>query len=191
MPYPADGRVRLVDIPPEDLLQRLAEGKVYVPDQAAKALEKFFKPGNLMALREISLRRTAARVDDQMRAYMETQSITGPWPTMERLMVCVSGSPNSEKLIRSTSRLAEELKAHWITVYIETPESGQHARENRENVWRDLRLAESLGGAGNHCYCVLCHQCDHRLRHAAQHYQDRDGQAEQTALAGVAAPTHR
>ena len=137
--------IRLVDIPPEDLLQRLHEGKIYIADQAAKAIEKFFRPGNLMALRELSLRRTAARVDDQMRAYMETQAITGPWATTERLLVCISGSPYSEKLIRATCRLAEELKAQWYTVYIETPESGKHARENREHVWRDLRLAESLG----------------------------------------------
>jgi two-component system sensor histidine kinase KdpD len=137
--------IKLIDISPEDLLQRLHEGKVYVSGQAAQAIEKFFRPGNLMALRELSLRRTASRVDDQMRAYMEKQSIAGPWPTAERLMVCVSGSPYSEKLIRTTCRLAEELKAQWFTVYIETPEGGRHARENRERIWRDLRLAESLG----------------------------------------------
>lgn len=137
--------IRLVDIPPEDLLQRLHEGKVYIHDQAAKAIEKFFRPGNLMALRELSLRRTAARVDDQMRAYMETQAIAGPWATTERLLVCISGGPYSERLIRATCRLAEGLKAQWYTVHIETPESGKHARENREHVWRDLRLAESLG----------------------------------------------
>jgi two-component system sensor histidine kinase KdpD len=138
--------IKLIDIPPEDLLQRLNEGKIYIADQAAKAIEKFFRPGNLMALRELSLRRTAARVDDQMRAYMETQSIAGPWPTAERLLVCVSGSPYSEKLIRATCRLAEELKGQWFTVYIETPTDSHHVRENREHIWRDLRLAESLGG---------------------------------------------
>jgi len=138
--------IKLIDIPPEDLLQRLHEGKIYIADQAAKAIEKFFRPGNLMALRELSLRRTAARVDDQMRAYMETQSIAGPWPTAERLLVCVSGSPYSEKLIRATCRLAEELKGQWFTVYIETPTDSRHVRENREHIWRDLRLAESLGG---------------------------------------------
>ncbi|MBP1729475.1 MAG: osmosensitive channel signal transduction histidine kinase, partial [Deltaproteobacteria bacterium] len=137
--------IKLIDLPPEDLLQRLQEGKVYIADQAAKAIEKFFRPGNLMALRELSLRRTAARVDEQMRAYMETQSIVGPWPTAERLLVCVSGSPSSEKLIRATCRLAEELKAQWFTVYIETPEGGRHARENRERIWHNLRLAEGLG----------------------------------------------
>jgi two-component system sensor histidine kinase KdpD len=137
--------IKLIDISPEDLIQRLNEGKIYIPDQAAKAIEKFFRPGNLMALRELSLRRTAARVDDQMRAYMETQSIAGPWPTAERLLVCVSGSPYSEKLIRATCRLAEELKAQWFTVYIETPAGGRHVQENRERVWQNLRLAEGLG----------------------------------------------
>ena len=120
--------IKLIDIPPEDLLQRLQEGKIYIPDQAAKAIEKFFRPGNLMALRELSLRRTASRVDDQMRAYMETQSIAGPWATAERLLVCVSGSPYSEKLIRATCRLAEELKGQWFTLYIETPGGGRQVR---------------------------------------------------------------
>ena len=137
--------IRLVDIPPEDLLQRLNEGKVYIPEKAALAMEKFFKPGNLMALRELSMRRAASRVDDQMRAYMESRSISGPWPTAERLLVCISGSPFSERLVRTTRRLADETKAPWHTVYIDTPGGGRHVKENREQVWRYLRLAESLG----------------------------------------------
>ncbi|MBI5656558.1 MAG: sensor histidine kinase KdpD [Geobacter sp.] len=137
--------IRLVDISPDDLLQRLREGKVYIPEQAARAMETFFRPGNLLALRELSMRRAAARVDDQMRAYMERQSIAGPWPTAERLLACVSGSPNSDTLIRATRRLADELKAGWMTLYVETPDGGRHAHENRERVWRDLRQAESLG----------------------------------------------
>ena len=137
--------LRLVDIPPEDLLQRLKEGKIYIPEKAALATEKFFKPGNLMALRELSLRRAASRVDDQMRAYMESRSIAGPWPVADRLLVCISGSPFSERLIRTTRRLADEMKATWHTVYIETPGGSRHTRENRERVWRDLRQAESLG----------------------------------------------
>jgi len=137
--------IRLVDIPPDDLLQRLHEGKVYIPEQAAWAVEKFFRHGNLIALRELSLRRAAARVDDEMRAYMETRAIPGPWPAAERLMVCVSGSPFSERLIRITRHLADEMNATWHTVYIETPGGGKHAQENRERVWKDLRLAESLG----------------------------------------------
>jgi two-component system, OmpR family, sensor histidine kinase KdpD len=137
--------IRLVDIPPEDLLQRLREGKVYIPDQAAWAVEKFFKLGNLIALRELSMRRAAARVDEEMRSYMETRSIAGPWPVAEKLLVCISGSPFSERLIRTTRRLSDEMKAPWHTVYIETPGGSRHLRENRERVWKDLRLAESLG----------------------------------------------
>ena len=137
--------IKLVDIPPEELLQRLREGKVYIPDQAAQAMKKFFRLGNLIALREISMRRAAARIDDQMRDYMEKFSIPGPWPAQERLLVCVSGSPYSEKLIRATRRLADELKAPWFTVYIETPGTSRHIRENRQRVWGNLRLAESLG----------------------------------------------
>ncbi|WP_298272192.1 sensor histidine kinase KdpD [Geobacter sp.] len=137
--------IRLVDIPPEELLQRLHEGKVYIPKQATLAAKKFFKPGNLIALRELSLRRTAARVDEEMRAYMESRSIIGPWPAAERLLVCISGSPFSEQLLRTTRRLADDLKAPWHTVYVETPGGGRHLQENRERVWKDLRLAESLG----------------------------------------------
>jgi two-component system, OmpR family, sensor histidine kinase KdpD len=137
--------VRLVDISPDDLLQRLQEGKIYIPEKAALAMQKFFKPGNLMALRELSLRRCASCVDDQMRAYMESRSIAGPWPTAEKLLVCVSGSPYSEQLLRTTRRLSAELKAPWHTLYIETPGAGKHLRENRVRVWRDMRLAETLG----------------------------------------------
>jgi len=137
--------IRLVDIPPDELLQRLQEGKVYIPEQATRAMEKFFKPGNLIALRELSMRKAAARVDEEMRTYMETRAIAGPWPAAERLLVCVSGSPYSERLIRATRRLADEMKAHWHTVYVETPGGSRHIRENRERVWRDLRLAETLG----------------------------------------------
>jgi two-component system sensor histidine kinase KdpD len=137
--------IRLVDIPTEDLLQRLHEGKIYIPEKEALTIDQFFKPGNLMALRELSLRRAAARVDDQMRAYMESRSIQGPWPVAEKLLVCVSGSPYSERLIRTTRRLADDMKATWHTVHIETPGANRQASENRERVWRDLRLAESLG----------------------------------------------
>ena len=137
--------VMLVDIPPEALLQRLRQGKVYVPERASLAVRQFFRPGNLIALRELALRRTAARVDDEMRSYMATRAIAGPWPVAERLLVCASGSPYSEHLIRTTRRLADELKAQWFSVYVETPRLAREQQENRERVWHDLRLAESLG----------------------------------------------
>ncbi|MFA7346396.1 MAG: sensor histidine kinase KdpD [Desulfurivibrionaceae bacterium] len=137
--------IQLVDIPPDELLERLSEGKIYIPEQATRAMEKFFQPGNLIALRELSLRRAASRVDDQMRSYMETRAIPGPRSVAERLLVCISGSPFGEKLMRTTRRLADEMKAPWHAVYIETPDTGRFSRENRKQIWRDLRLAESMG----------------------------------------------
>jgi two-component system sensor histidine kinase KdpD len=103
--------IEVIDLPPDELLNRLHEGKVYVPDQANRAIEKFFRKGNLSALREMSLRRAAERVDTQMRNYMRTRAIQGPWGVAERLLVCVSPSPLSEKLVRTTRRLSDELNA--------------------------------------------------------------------------------
>ncbi len=137
--------LRLVDITPDDLLQRLQEGKVYVPEQATKAMEKFFQAGNLIALRELSMRHAATRVDDQMRAYQESRALPGPRSVAERLLVCISGSPFSERLLRITRRLANEMKAPWYAVYVEPPGSDKFARENRDRIWRDLRLAENMG----------------------------------------------
>jgi two-component system sensor histidine kinase KdpD len=137
--------IKLVDLPPEELLQRLQEGKVYVPEQAARAIEKFFRQGNLTALREMTLRRAAERVDDQMRAYMETRAIPGPWAAGERLLVCVSPSPLSERLVRSARRLADELKAEWCAMYVETTDYARLSPAQRDQVARTLQLAEELG----------------------------------------------
>ncbi len=138
--------VQLVDITPGELLQRLQEGKVYVPEQAAQAMAKFFQEGNLIALRELSLRHTALRVDEQMRSYLEMRTLKAPpHVANEQLLVCVSGSPFSENLLRITRRLASEMKAPWHAVYVETPDSDKFSRENRERIWRYLRLAENMG----------------------------------------------
>ena len=137
--------IEVVDLPPEELLLRLREGKVYIPEQAVRALEHFFEAGNLIALREITLRRAANRVDEQMREYLETYSTPELWPVTERLLVCISGGPNSERLIRTARRLAEELKTEWHALYVETTENDRLTQENRERIWRELRLAESLG----------------------------------------------
>lgn len=142
----AANELELIDLPPAELLQRLKEGKVYVPDQAARAIQKFFRPGNLTALREIALRRTAERVDEQMRSYMQTRAIPGPWPAGDRLLVCVSPSPFSERLVRAARRLADPLGADWFAVYIETPGHTHLSEAERDRVARALRLAEELGG---------------------------------------------
>jgi Osmosensitive K+ channel histidine kinase len=137
--------IELIDLPPEELLQRLKEGKVYIPEQASRAMEKFFRKGNLTALRELSMRRAADRVDDQMLDYMETRAISGPWPASEHLMVLISSHPLSERLVRAGRRLSEELNAEWNVVYIETPDRVRFSPTHSERVRRTLQLAEELG----------------------------------------------
>lgn len=137
--------IEVIDLPPLELLARLNEGKVYVPEQAAHAIQKFFRQGNLTALRELALRRAAERVEDQMRAYMQTRAIPGPWSAAERLLVCVSPSPLSERLVRAGRRLADELNAEWFAVYVETASQAALPAVQREQVARHLQLAESLG----------------------------------------------
>lgn len=138
--------IELVDLPPNELLIRLREGKVYIPEQAARAIQKFFRKGNLTALRELTMRRAAERVDDEMRAYMETESIPGPWPAAERLLVCVGPNPLGERLVRSARRLADELNAEWQVVYVETPEQARLSEVERTRISKTLLLAEELGG---------------------------------------------
>jgi two-component system, OmpR family, sensor histidine kinase KdpD len=138
--------IEVIDLPPDELLQRLREGKVYIPDQAARAIQEFFRKGNLTALREMSLRRAAERVDDQMRAYMQTRAIPGPWPAAERLLVCASSNPLAERLIRTTRRLADELNAEWFAVHVELVSQPEFNLADRERVGHTLQLAEELGG---------------------------------------------
>ncbi|OPX86139.1 sensor histidine kinase KdpD [Pelotomaculum sp. PtaB.Bin117] len=138
-------QIHLVDIPAEELIQRLKEGKVYVPGQAAEALRKFFRPGNINALRELALRYTAKRVDRQVESYMRVHGIPGPWPTGERVMVCISPSPFSAQLIRTAKRMAEGLKAEWLAVNVETPRRLPVSEAEKDRLARNKRLAEELG----------------------------------------------
>jgi len=138
-------QVELVDLPPEELLKRLQEGKVYVPEQAARARESFFRPGNLIALRELALRKTAERVDAQMQRYRELHGVAETWPIAERLLVAVSSGPNAAQLVRAARRLAEQLRAEWVVVYVETPAELRLPQKERDRVWQTLRLAERLG----------------------------------------------
>ncbi len=137
--------IEVIDLPPDELLTRLQEGKVYVPDQAKRAIEKFFRKGNLSALREMSLRRAAERVDNQMRIYMRTRAIQGPWAATERLLVCVSPSPLSEKLVRATRRLSDELNAEWFAVHVNLISKPELNPGNLERIGKTLQLAEELG----------------------------------------------
>jgi two-component system sensor histidine kinase KdpD len=137
--------VRLIDLPPDELLERLQEGKVYIPDQARRAVESFFRKGNLIALRELALRSTAERVDAQMRLYKAEHGIERVWPTAERIIVSVSPSPSSARLIRAARRMAASLQASCIAVFVETPASLRMSDADRSRLAENLRLAEQLG----------------------------------------------
>jgi two-component system sensor histidine kinase KdpD len=138
--------VELVDLPPDELIERLREGKVYMPEAAAGALENFFRKGNLIALREMALRRTAERVDRQMREYRADHAIEELWPVAERIVACVGPGANAERTVRAGARIAARLKADWTAVYIETPRLQRLPDAERDRILRNLRLAEQLGG---------------------------------------------
>jgi len=127
--------LELVDISPDDLLKRLKEGKVYMGEQAERAAENFFKPHNLQALRELAMRHAAERVAD-----------TGISKVKERLLVSVTGSPMSPRLVRATARLAASLQAEWVAVHVETPSSVQQSADTKDRLMRIFKLAEQLGG---------------------------------------------
>jgi two-component system sensor histidine kinase KdpD len=137
--------VKLIDLPADDLLQRLREGKVYVAQNAERAMGSFFRKGNLIALRELALRRTADRVDAQMERYRRDKAITTPWPTTMRLMVGISGGPSAGRLVRAARRMATGLRAEWLVAYVETPADLRRGEAERERVVQTLRLAEQLG----------------------------------------------
>ena len=137
--------IELVDLTPDDLIQRLREGKVYVPKQAERALQHYFSPGNLTALRELALRRTAERVDEQLLTHMQANAISGPWAAGERILVCVSEDPRAGGLVRYTKRLADRLHAPWTAISIETRRSLQLSDVERDRLADTLRLAETLG----------------------------------------------
>ena len=138
--------VELVDLTPDDLIQRLKEGKVYVPKQAERALEHFFSPANLTALRELALRRTAERVDEQLLSEMQAHAIQGPWAAGERILVCISEDPRSAGLVRYAKRLADRLHGPWVALYVDGRRSLQLSEEERDRIADTLRLAEALGG---------------------------------------------
>src|SRR5215468_394185 len=138
--------IELVDLTPDDLIERLKEGKVYVPKQAERALEHYFSPGNLTALRELALRRTAERVDEQLLTHMQAHAIPGPWAAGERILVCISEDPRAAGLVRYAKRLADRLHAPFTALCVETRRSLQWSEVERDRVADTLRLAEALGG---------------------------------------------
>src|SRR5262245_35494266 len=137
--------IELVDLSPDDLLRRLEEGKVYVPAQAERAMQGFFRKGNLLARRELALRRTAERVDAQGLEWRRQQGVAEPWSTRERVLVAVGPAPSSADVIRAAYRLAARLRAPWIAVSVETPAFERLDAEARERVAENLALAQRLG----------------------------------------------
>jgi two-component system sensor histidine kinase KdpD len=126
--------IKLVDLPPDELILRLKEGKVYVPEMIAHATRDFFRKGNLSALREIALRIAAEHVERQTQAYMQTQAIQGPWAAAEHLLVCVNSGPLANRVVRSARRLASQLNAEWSAVYVETPDNIRLSSARRERL---------------------------------------------------------
>jgi two-component system sensor histidine kinase KdpD len=137
--------IELIDLPPDDLLQRMKEGKVYIAEQAAAAVKNFFRKGNLIALRELALRRTADRVDEQMQVYRLNKGITDIWPAGERIMVCIGANPRSIRLIHAARRLASVLRTEWIAIYVEAPSRVKPSERDIRQLADHMRLAESLG----------------------------------------------
>jgi two-component system, OmpR family, sensor histidine kinase KdpD len=137
--------IELIDLPPEELLQRLREGKVYVAEIAERARKNFFRKGNLLALRELALRRTAERVDAQMQDYRRVKGVREVWPAAERIMVCIGANPRSIRLIRAAKRMAAGLRAEWISVYVEAPTAVKPSENDLRELSGHMRLAESLG----------------------------------------------
>ncbi|MDK2741401.1 MAG: sensor histidine kinase KdpD [Nitrospira sp.] len=147
--------VELIDLPPDDLLQRLKDGKVYVPEQIQHAIQNFFAKGNLIALRELALRRTAERVDQQMEVYRRDHAVVRTWPAAETIMVCVNMKPRGPRLIRAARQMATDLHAKWIAVYVQIPRHLRSPQIERDRLVQTLRLAEQLGAeavtiAGEH-----------------------------------------
>jgi two-component system sensor histidine kinase KdpD len=142
--------IEVIDLSPGDLLQRLRDGKVYVPATASRALEHYFSPGNLTALRELALRRTAQRVDAQLLDHMQQHAISGPWPAGDRVLVCVTrrGAQGGmgPALVRYGRRMAERLRVPWTALHVETARSLRLSEADRDRIAETLRLAETLGG---------------------------------------------
>lgn len=137
--------VVMVDLPPDDLQQRLNEGKVYLAGQAERAIEHFFRKGNLIALRELALRRMADRVDSQVKEFRDSQGGTPVWHTTDSLMVCLGAHGRNDKLVRTAARYAAAFGCQWHAIYVETPKLHQIGEHKRRAILHSLKLAQHLG----------------------------------------------
>ncbi|SFE92395.1 sensor histidine kinase [Roseivivax sediminis] len=137
--------IELIDLPPEDLLERLRAGKVYVQDQAARAVQNFFSKGNLTALRELAMRAAADRVDAQLMRHMRSTATSGPWPVQERILVCLDDGPVARDVVRAGKRMADRARVGWTAVHVATDRGDRKSEEERDRLASALRLAERLG----------------------------------------------
>ncbi|MCJ8054801.1 sensor histidine kinase KdpD [Shinella curvata] len=137
--------IEIIDITPDDLIKRLGDGKVYLPKTAKRAIENYFSPGNLTALRELALRRTAQRVDEQLLNHMQAHAISGPWAAGERLLVCLDHGHEGASLVRYARRQADRLRAPWTVLHLETPQAIGLSDEDKDRLAANMRLAEQLG----------------------------------------------
>jgi two-component system sensor histidine kinase KdpD len=137
--------VQVIDIPLEELFERLKEGKVYIPKQAERAMQNFFQRGNLVALRELMLTHAAHKIDAELLNYMRAKAISGPWPAAERLMVCIAPSPYAKQLLRKGYKIAQDAHAEWYAVYVSTPALKEMSDKDKAYIAEALNLAEELG----------------------------------------------
>lgn len=137
--------IEIVDLTPDDLLKRLREGKVYLPRTASRAIRNYFTPGNLTALRELALRRTAQRVDDQLVSHMQANAIPGPWAAGDRVLVCIDEHPRSMGLVRYARRHADRMRAPWTALHVETARSATLSEAEKDSIAAAMRLADRIG----------------------------------------------
>jgi two-component system sensor histidine kinase KdpD len=137
--------VQVIDIPLEELFERLKEGKVYIPKQAERAMQNFFQRGNLVALRELMLTHVAHKMDTELLNYMRAKAISGPWPAGERVMVCIAPSPYAKQLLRKGYQIAKDAHAEWYAVYVSTPALKEMSDKDKAYIAEALNLAEELG----------------------------------------------
>ncbi|MGA0614820.1 DUF4118 domain-containing protein [Paracoccus sp. KR1-242] len=138
--------IEIIDLTPDDLIKRLHEGKVYLPRTAKRAIQNYFSPGNLTALRELALRRTAQRVDAQLLTHMQAHGVRGPWPSGDRILVCVDASPRGPALVRYAKRQADRMRASWTALHVELAQDMRLSDPDKDRIASTMRLAEQLGG---------------------------------------------
>ncbi len=174
--------IEVIDLAPDDLIQRLQEGKVYIPHQAERAVSHYFQPGNLTALRELALRRTAQRVDDQLLSHMQAHAIAGPWPAGDRVLVCVSEAINTPALIRYARRAADRFHAPWTAIYVETVAHPAPHRYRARPHRRFSAPRRTPRRVDDHHPRRQNRRRGRRLFHRQQHHPDRHRQIRPLAL---------